>query len=182
MTNLEEKRALQLLKSDPQAALHQLAELTNCGNVQCAMHIGKAYYYGLVVPQEMETAKFWFEKARVAGIIEGTFFLGLISYHGADFQRAESLFLEGCARGDPPSMRLLANLYIHLNRNTSEIRNLLEQAASKGNVRAERLLGHLLLTGKYGNHAYLLGLRLTLHSLYQAFLVSLKDRNDIQIR
>lgn len=171
------RTAYQLIRTDVPLARDKLISLSKIGSIMAMLYLAESYGDTL----DVKSAKYWYKNAYEAGSSLALLKLVFLIRRSGDYLQAETLLKAGVARGDAPSFYSLGQIY-HNNPifrdKRGDARNLLEQAANMGQLRAQALLARLLISGRYGVAEIPKGIRLFFSFVATAFKVAMNDPND----
>ena len=141
---------------------------------------------GKAVPMILDKAIEWFKKAAVENNSEAHFGLGCIHYKQEQYAEAFKEFKISSNLGYVPALRWLGILYeygLGTNKNLEEAFSLYNEAADKGNLRAERAYISFLFKGYDGIFGRLKALPLLIIVILKAFSVAMKiGDNSIRLQ
>lgn len=96
----------------PDESRRWLSAAARAGFPRAQLHFARAWEDGTAGPQkDLQEAARWYGRAREAGELEATYYLGLLERSRGNASGAAQLFAEGAREGDPYSMDALAALY-----------------------------------------------------------------------
>lgn len=173
------QRAYELLSSDIARAMIELEHLAGMGSILAMEYLGRAHLRPPHV--DLEASERWLKQAHEKGSLAAALSLGGLYYRARNFEAAEQIFFEAAANDDGAAMYWLARIHMrpgNTEANYAEIRDLLQRAMAKGQVRAKNTLSFLLMKGRYGLKEVPRGLALYASSLIDAFRVGMRDPED----
>lgn len=145
--------AYALLATNGSAARSKLEELADRGSVASMWYLADAYTSGRFFSKDLEKAKTWYTRAEAIGWLPASYRLGKTYFLLNDYNSAFEAFSRGAAKNYVPAMCRLAMMYkdgLGTRKDINQCRNLLNIAASKGNLFAKRDLAGLYITGSLG--------------------------------
>ena len=90
------QQGIDLMESDPEAAMARFLAADEAGNRKAARYVGLMYEQGLGVDQDYAQAASWYEKGVGAGDLTSGYYLGLLYAQGLgvdqDYEKAAELF------------------------------------------------------------------------------------------
>jgi TPR repeat protein len=126
-------------------------------NVDAQYELGKCYAYGLGVKQDNAEAHKWFQKAVEQKHIKAMTELGLLCVSDKsekkDYKESAKWFLKAAKLGDPEAQYKIGEQYfkgLGVEKNQKEGIRWLRTVAKQEYRNAQRMLGIILITGKYG--------------------------------
>ena len=150
------------------AAFGIYSELANRGYPACRAYAGWMLYEGVGVEKDRERAIDCFRQAAEEGSREGMFYLGRVLTAKGQHADAIPWYQEAAALRYPPALYRLGIAHLE---GTGVVRNrglgleLLQQAASAGNVLAKRKIAIEFISGRFGIRRVFAGLCLLLGTL-----------------
>ncbi len=150
-----------LLQNDPQAALIGLEALANRGSAMGMWYLADAYMGRATTPRSVCKARYWSERAEMAGIHQPLHMLGRMFFEQKEYVEALATFSASARGGYAPSIYRVAKMYregLGTQIDIEKCRALLIEAASKRHVFAKRNLMGLYLTGAFGCRSFLRGI------------------------
>src|SRR6478752_6407261 len=112
--DLDELRRLHgLLSTDPGRALAGLKELADRGSLMSMVYVANAYRKGIGTSVDTSRSEDWYRRAAAAGSALASYELGRICLDAKDYEGAHREFSDSAAKEYPPSMNLLAMMYVH---------------------------------------------------------------------
>jgi TPR repeat protein len=175
------RHARTLMDRDPKSALLELRELETKGSIWSFLLLGYMFKNGLGVEVNIPRAEEYFKKAYDAGLIEGLYALGRIYVSKKEYDKAEKVFLEGVSRDYLPAIFWLAQVYQKSSSARDrkvEIELLLEKAAARGHLYAQRQLIDLLISRKSGYTNIIRGILLYLKFLPKVPWIIFRNESD----
>jgi TPR repeat protein len=135
--------------------LQQLMRLGAQGNASAQNQLGQIYANGRGVPQDLTTARKWYEKAAAQGHAWAQNQLGQLSADGLgvpqDYKKARYWWEQAAAQGASQAQYNLAQLYANgrgVPQDYATARGWYEKAAVQGNAWAQAQLGQLYANGR----------------------------------
>jgi hypothetical protein len=135
--------------------LQQLMRLGAQGNASAQNQLGQMYANGRGVPQDLTTARKWYEKAAAQGHAWAQNQLGQLSADGLgvqqDYKKARYWWEQAAAQGVSQAQYNLAQLYANgrgVPQDYATARGWYEKAAVQGNAWAQAQLGQLYANGR----------------------------------
>jgi len=135
--------------------LQQLMRLGAQGNASAQNQLGQMYATGRGVPQDLTTARRWYEKAAAQGHAWAQTQLGQLSADGLgmpqDYTKARQWWEQAAAQGVSQAQYNLAQLYANgrgVPKDYATARGWYEKAAVQGNAWAQAQLAQLYATGR----------------------------------
>ena len=175
------KSAYQTLRHDPARAHEELTALADRGSVMAMVYIGYAYERGLGINANWQTAVEWYHQAAERGSSLAKCYLGGLLVQQGNDEEARWVLSDEALKQDPLSMYWLAKLALK-RQNYEEACQYLENAIKKGHIPSQRLLGGILLRGRFGVNSFLKGLRLCLGAVVMAFMIAKDDPYNPRLR
>ena len=90
------QQGIDLMESDPEAAMQRFLAADEAGNKKAARYVGLMYEQGLGVEQDHAQAASWYEKGVEAGDLTSGYYLGLLYKQGLgvdqDYKKAAEYF------------------------------------------------------------------------------------------
>lgn len=83
------------------------------GNADAQFNLAQAYKLGRGVPQDLNQAQMWYEKAAAQGHLQAEDNLGLLLFQKGDRQRAMPMIERSSARGEPRAQYILGTAYFN---------------------------------------------------------------------
>ncbi len=150
------QQGIDLMESDPEAAMARFLAADEAGNRKAARYVGLMYENGLGVEQDCAQAAFWYEKGVEVGDLTSGYYLGLLYAQGLgveqDNTQAAELF-ESVAGSENKSATgvvdagyELAQLYeqgLGVEQDIDRAIDLYEEAAENGSEEAVAALERL---------------------------------------
>lgn len=166
-------RAMKLRKSNPTKALESFVHLADAGSTMSMLYIGHAYQDGYGIAKDLTVAEGWYRRAADAGNAIGHYALGRLYLKEKRFDDAKKAFRLGAARGYPPAINYLGRMYFFGwgDRDVAKAKGYLEDASSRGNLAARRLLAHLLVRYHLSIPELMRGIFLTVRSFVEIVIV-----------
>ena len=145
--------ALAFQEESPAAALARLIELAEQGSISSLRAVAYRYTNGIGVQRDEEEAERWNRRAMEAGSLSALLECGRRCWQREDWDGCERIYGVGAAMDWAPAMYWLARVRLHRSKSRAtlnEVRPLLEGAASKGSLAAQKLLSENLILGRFG--------------------------------
>ena len=145
--------ALALRDEDPAAGVSRLIELAEQGSTSSLRAVAYCYTNGLGVQPDEDEAERWDRRAMEAGSLSGLLECGRHCWRRQDWDGCERVYGVGAGMGWAPAMYWLARVRLHRSKSRAtlnEVRPLLEGAAAKGSLAAQKLLSYHLILGHFG--------------------------------
>jgi uncharacterized protein len=174
-----------MLKTNPSEALHDLRDLADRGSVMSMIYIANAYRNGVGTNTDLRQAEEWYRRAADGGSILASYELGRVFLERKEYHSAKEAFDIGVSQNYPPSMHMLALMYLRgtgVVRDISKARDLLERAAALGHIFSKRNIGVLLMKGHFGLSQVPKGVLLLLSALKDALIVVSTDPTSDRLR
>jgi TPR repeat protein len=175
-------RAHTLLSIAPAEGIRDLEALAATGSVMAMLYLGQLYSLGQFGEDtNFEMAEKWYLSAYRHGSSSGLFNLGSLYYQSGKNTEAETIWSEGVAKDDAPSMYWLATLYLtdpYFGEKRGRAQELLEKAAAAGQVYAQMGLGIMYMRGRYGLGNIPRGLKLYLEGFVNAVCIKSHAPSD----
>lgn len=149
------------------------------------VYIANSYVSGKGVDRDLSKGKEWYLKASSRGSALASYELGRIYLAEKDYAQAENAFCKGKDDGYMPSTHMLGMMYLRgqgVPKNPGRARELLEKAASSGNVFAKRNLGVLLMRAGLNPFQILRGFWLFISAMKDAINIAASNRLDDRLR
>lgn len=146
-------RAVELKKTDPEAAFPELLELADAGGVWAMEVVGHCYQYGAGVEPNFGQSQEYYYRAISAGSWMATISYGYLLAKHDHWKYVDMYLGQGVEADFAPAAFWLAWLRYKRDksrRTCREVRPLLEQAMALGHPGAKVLLGRMMLLGKFG--------------------------------
>ena len=134
---------------ETQAKLNAVIELCEAGDPEMCGFLGKEFYYGWNVPQDLDRAFRYLTVAAEAGDAISQFTLGFMYWSGRgtepDREAALRWFLKAAEQGVPEAMYNVAKLLLtkDFERNKAEAMDWLRRSANAGYDAAHDMLSDL---------------------------------------
>ncbi len=171
-----------LLACDPARAIRELRALVINGSIMSAIYLGYAYEMGFGVARDLQEAKKWYEMAYEKGSALALTQLGGLYFQQRNYAAAEQIFSRGVLMNDISSMYWLARIYLNNGEKLSETLNLLERATDNGHIYAERALGGLLLSGRFGIIGMIRGCWHCIRAVVVGFILVCNDPTSSRLK
>jgi TPR repeat protein len=147
------KEAFRLFPGNREAGFQLLLELAENGSVWSMLSVAKYYESGNGVLPDPERMEHWFKRAFEGGSqnaqLRYTRILGL----RLELAKCEEVLSVGAANDWAPALYWLARYRLRRSRSRetlTQVRPLLERAAAKGSLAAQKHQAQLMLWGRYG--------------------------------
>ena len=143
------------LRIAPAEAIHWIRKAARKGHPTAQMKMGKAYYFGYVVPKNRKTAAKWFRKAAEQGNAQAQQNLGAMYLDGIGVDQndesAFNYFQKAAIQGNTDAKRNLSLMYFEGRGTAVDPEKgvvLLLELAENGDVEAQRQIGSQYALGK----------------------------------
>ena len=150
------QQGIDLMESDPEAAMACFIAADETGNMKAARYVGLMYEQGLGVEQDYALAASWYEKSVGAGDLTSGYYLGLLYAQGLgveqDYEKAAEYFASVAASENKSATGVvdagyeLARLYeqgLGVEQDIDRAIDLYEEAAENGSEDAVAALERL---------------------------------------
>jgi hypothetical protein len=177
--------AIDLLKTDPERAMGDLAMLAERGSARSMIQLGWEYSHSKVIAHSNAQAEEWYKRASLLGDREGYYYLGLLYGHQGRRSASISAFEEGAEGGNVPCMYRLGIVYYGIGggeRDVNKARFYWAIASERGHVFARLRLGLLLLRGHCGAKEISKGIRLYLSAFVELVRVTVRAPHSDLLR
>lgn len=146
-------------------AVGELIPLAEAGSIWAMNYLGCAYRDGHGASVDPAKAELWFRRAFEAGSDNGLIFLASFYAGAGRHAEASEIFRVGTAKNLAAAEWRLAHVVLggpKTAESLAEARRLLESAATRGYLSANRTLVGLLLAGRFGIRGRIEGAKLSL--------------------
>jgi hypothetical protein len=148
----ERARAL-LNKGRADEAFPIYKSLAEGGDSRCQVFVGWMLHQGHGVPQDIERARSWFERAASLGSTEAAFYCGRSAFAQGKYAEGLPWFRRSAAQGYGPALLWLGLAHVRghgIEVDRSKGIQYLQQAAEAGNFFARRELALMMIRGEFG--------------------------------
>lgn len=155
------RRALDVARTDQSKALNMFEQLAERGSLQSMIQLGFVYSRRDKGFWDPGRAEYWLSRARDAGSVYGSYYLGLLYRSEKNYDNAIQEFRRGVEEGFTPAMVRLGDMYLKgdgVEVDIATARDLLDRAATLGHVHGRALLANMMVSGKLGIKSALKGL------------------------
>jgi hypothetical protein len=178
-------RAAVLLQTAPEQAVAEFRALAEGGSVLSMIYLGHAFRNGTGTKINLEKSEEWYRLASDRGSALAAGILGAYYYDTSRYSLAETYFKISADRNYLPGIFRMGKFYLDApngDQQLTKARGYLEVATARGHVVAKRVLGGLLLQGKFGFSQRPKGLLLVIGALKDSILVSATEPESDRLR
>ena len=168
-------------KGDYEGAFNNYLKLADAGHEEVQCFLGWMYLFGKGTKQNLERATHWLVKAADREDRKAQWYLGRAYLGQQNYEIAAYWFERSAQQNYGPGIYRLARLYHYgagVPKNKSKEIELLEQAATTGNLKAQSIYARRLMVGYKGVKGILEGISLFVRTAIDGFKTAWANPND----